>query len=145
MIKLMKKLILLLLLTTLLFFGYLIFLKINQSPKTISFTLEGKKYRLLVAKDPISWQKGLMNYQSKKELNGADGMIFIFPTKDYQTFWNQNTYLDLDVYWLSDDQVVGKAFLPSIKKTKTPITITSNQKVNRVIEIVRVSDNNDDK
>lgn len=141
----MKKLILLLLLTTLPFFGYLIFLKTKKPPNTISFIIEGKKYRLLVAKDPISWQKGLMYYQSKKELNGADGMIFIFPNKDYQTFWNQNTYLDLDVYWLADNQVVGKEFLPSIKKTKTPLTITSNKKVNRVIEIVKVSDNNDGK
>ncbi len=144
-IKLMKKIVFLFLLIIFIFGGYLIYLKTKKSTSTIPFTLEGKKYRLLIAKDPISWQKGLMFYKNKKELKGADGMIFIFPDKDYRTFWNQNTFLDLDVYWLSDNQVVGKAFLPSITKTKTPITISSNKKVNQVIEIVKNVDNSDDK
>ena len=37
-------------------------------------------------------------------------MIFIFPDKERQTFWNKNTYLDLDIYWMNDDKVVGKSF-----------------------------------
>lgn len=78
-----------------------------------------------------------MNYRDKKELKGADGMMFIFPDKDYRTFWNMNTYLDLDVYWIDGDRVVGKDYLPSILKSKEIITVESRVKVNKVIEIVR--------
>lgn len=78
-----------------------------------------------------------MFYKSKKELKGADGMIFIFPNKKMRTFWNENTYLDLDIYWLNDDKVVGKDFLPSITETKEPLIVDSKRSVNKVIEIVR--------
>ena len=64
-------------------------------------------------------------------------MIFIFPDKEFRNFWNQNTYLDLDVYWLDDDKVTGKDYLPSILKSKETITISSPKEVNKVVEIVR--------
>lgn len=76
-----------------------------------------------------------MFYKNKKELKNADGMIFIFPDKKTRTFWNKNTYLNLDVYWLDDEKVVGKSFLPSILKSKEIITINSSGKVNKVIEL----------
>ena len=78
-----------------------------------------------------------MFYKDKGELKGADGMIFIFPDKDYRQFWNMSTYLDLDVYWLDNDEVVGKNYLPSILKSKSVVVISSPKKVNRVVEIVK--------
>jgi hypothetical protein len=45
--------------------------------------------------------------------------------------------LDLDVYWLDGDRIVGKDFLPSIEKTKKIFTVTSPKKVDRVVEIIR--------
>lgn len=103
----------------------------------MEYKLEGKIYKLLTAKNSSEWQKGLMDYRDKKELKGADGMIFIFPDKDYRTFWNESTYLDLDVYWLIDDEIIGQDYLPSILKTKEPVTIESKKEVNKVIEIIR--------
>lgn len=111
--------------------------------KFYSFTINNKKYKLLTATNPFQWQKGLMNYKKKEELKGADGMIFIFPEKQPLTFWNKNTYLDLDVYWVNDNKVLGKSFLPSIKKSQKIITVQSPKPVNKVVEIV--IDNNDDK
>ena len=35
-----------------------------------------------------------------------DGMIFIFPDKQIRSFWNENTYLDIDVYWLDGEKVL---------------------------------------
>jgi len=78
-----------------------------------------------------------MFYKSKEELKGADGMIFIFPEKDFRSFWNENTYLDLDVYWIDGDKVVGKSYLPSIEKSKEIVTIDSSGSVDKVVEIVR--------
>jgi uncharacterized membrane protein (UPF0127 family) len=103
----------------------------------LNYELEGKSYRLLTAKNSTEWAKGLMNYRNKKELKGADGMIFIFPDKEIRSFWNENTYLDLDVYWIDGDKVVGKDFLPSIEKSKEVVIIESKTKVDKVIEIVK--------
>jgi len=114
-----------------------LFFYFKKSQKLISYSLEGKTYKLLIAKTPLEHQKGLMFYRSKKELKGADGMIFIFSNKNYRTFWNKNTFLDLDVYWIDGDRIVGKDFLPSIEKTKEILTINSPKPVNKVVEIVR--------
>jgi len=100
----------------------------------ISYQRQRKKYQLLVADTPVKWERGLMYY---KKLKGVDGMIFIFPDKKIRRFWNKNTYLDLDIYWLDDNRVVGKDYLPSIIKTKEPFTISSKGKVNKVVEIIR--------
>lgn len=109
----------------------------SKKSSILIYEFEGKKYKLVTAKNSAEWQKGLMFYKNKKELQGADGMIFIFPDKDFRSFWNKNTYLDLDVYWLDDDKIVEKDFLPSILKTKNIYTINSSVKVNKVIEIIK--------
>jgi uncharacterized membrane protein (UPF0127 family) len=103
----------------------------------LKYRLENKTYKLIVVYNQSEWSKGLMYYKNKKELKGADGMIFIFPEKEYRTFWNKNTYLDLDIYWLDNDSVVGKDYLPNILKTKKIFTVDSGKEVNKVVEIVR--------
>ena len=99
-----------------------------------SYLLNNVTYTLLVADTQEEWTKGLMDRQ---ELSGADGMIFIFPDPQPRSFWNKNTHLDLDIYWMNNDVVVGKVFLPSIEKTGTVMTISSPSPVNAVIELVR--------
>ena len=100
---------------------------------TIPYTLEGKQYMLLEAKTPQEWEKGLMNV---RELDNADGMIFIFLDKKTRSFWNKNTYVDLDVYWLNDDEVIGKSFLSSIEKNGI-VYVTSPGPANKVKELIR--------
>ena len=115
---------------------YLFFYFKNLHP-FISYSIEGKTYHLLVAKTKDEHQKGLMFCRSKKDLKGAEGMIFIFDNKDFRIFWNKNTFLDLDVYWIDGDRIVGKDYLPSIEKTKTIFTITSPKPVDKVVELLR--------
>lgn len=100
--------------------------------EVIRYELEGKSYKLLVADTPEKRTKGLMDIQN---LNGFDGMIFVFDTTQTQTFWNKNTYLDLTVYWIVEDTVVGTSKLPSIDKAGKQ-TVTSPQPVDTVVEIV---------
>jgi uncharacterized membrane protein (UPF0127 family) len=101
--------------------------------KIITYQLEGKSRQLLVADTKEKWERGLMNYRN---LPSVDGMIFLFPQKEYRSFWNQGTYLTLDLYWLNDSQVVGKSSLPSIEKTHKPIIVNSPREVNTVVELV---------
>lgn len=119
------------------FFVLLIYIpKKIRKDNFFPYYLNGKKYRLLVADEPGEWERGLMNYRKREDLGGVDGMIFIFPNKDYRTFWNKNTYLDLKVYWIEDKEVVGQDFLPSINQSKDLVYIHSPVKVNKVIELV---------
>lgn len=106
----------------------------RSKEETVEYTLNNKKVQLLVADTPEEHARGLM---FRNELTDADGMIFFFDEKDYRTFWNKNTLMDLDVYWIDDKTVVGQSFLPSIKKSKTEVTITSSEPVNVVVEIPR--------
>jgi len=113
---------------------YSAFFLVRSQEPTRKITIENKTYNLLIADDPIEHSNGLMNI---KELKNADGMVFLFDDSQVRTFWNQNTLVDLDIYWMQDEKVVGKSFLPSINQTKAPITIDSKVPVNKVVEIIR--------
>ncbi len=129
----MKKIILL---ACCLLFGFLavfFFTKKISRTGTISYNLNGKTYHLLTAVNAVQWEQGLMYYRS---LKNADGMMFIFPDSQYRSFWNKNTYMNLDVYWINGKTVVGKNFLPSIEKSRTTVIINAPGKVDKVIELI---------
>jgi gamma-polyglutamate biosynthesis protein CapA len=106
----------------------------NMSERLVPYELENKIYLFREAKTPEEWQKGLMFVKKPVDY---DGMLFIFPDKQIRSFWNQNTFVDLDVYWLDDDKIIGKDKLESIEKTKVIKTIQSPGPVNKVIELIK--------
>jgi poly-gamma-glutamate capsule biosynthesis protein CapA/YwtB (metallophosphatase superfamily)/uncharacterized membrane protein (UPF0127 family) len=105
----------------------------KMSERLIPYELENKIYLLREVKTPEEWQRGLMFVKKPVDY---DGMIFIFPDKQIRSFWNKNTFVDLEVYWLDDDKIIGKDKLESIEKTKNVKTIQSPGPVNRVIELI---------
>lgn len=119
----------------------------KNSESLLRYNLNGRFLLLKIADEPQEWEQGLMFIKKDdicgglRKINGClrsfDGMIFLFPNKQVRYFWNKNTFVDLDVYWLDDNKVIGKSFLPSIEKTKEIITISSNFPVNKVIEIIK--------
>lgn len=129
----MKKILLLVFVVSIFFLVF----SLKEKPNFLSYKLNNKTYKLLTAKNSYEWEKGLMFYKSKKELKGADGMIFIFPKKEIRSFWNENTYLDLDVYWIDGDKIIGKSYLPSILKSKEVVIVESSGKADKVIEIIK--------
>lgn len=108
-----------------------------ENNKAKIYQINFKNYCLLTAVNQKQWERGLMYYKNKRELNGADGMIFIFPDKQIRSFWNKNTYMDLDLYWMNDKMVLGKNSLPSIEKTKKIISVGSPGQADKVIEIIK--------
>lgn len=100
----------------------------------IPYEIEGKTYKLLVADTEEKRTKGLMNI-GKKNLNGFNGMIFLFEDMQMRTFWNKNTHLDLTLYWIAQDTIVGQSELPAIDKAGEQ-TVFSPQPVDTVVEIV---------
>jgi hypothetical protein len=98
----------------------------------ITYNLNGRQYRLLVADEEKERNEGLMY---RRQLDGVEGMIFVFPEKSYRSFWNKNTYLNLDVYWIDDDKIIGKDYLPSLGKSGVVVSVTSPKPVNKVVEL----------
>src|SRR3989344_5596943 len=80
------------------------------------------------------WNPNQQQVMDYRQLDGVDGMIFIFPQAELRTFWNKNTYLDLQIYWLRNHQIIGQSFLPSIERSKEYIYVRSPGPVDTVIE-----------
>jgi len=98
-----------------------------------------RNLKLIPAKTKKEHEKGLSGLY---ELKDADGMIFLFDKKEKRIFWNKNTYLDLIVFWISNQKIVGMDYLPSIEKTKEIKTISSPEPVDIVVEYV-IKENDD--
>jgi uncharacterized membrane protein (UPF0127 family) len=77
-----------------------------------------------------------MNVKSKQDICGHDGMVFTFPIALPQTFWNKDTLVDLDMYWMRGDEIVGQDILPAITKSGIK-TVSSLEPVDRVVEVLR--------
>jgi len=103
--------------------------------KIIDYKLNNKNLHLLVADNQQKWKRGLMNV--KKLEQGIDGMIYIFPQKAKRSFWNKNTSMDTELYWLVGDKIIGKDYLPAIKEDGKTSASGFPQEVDKVIEIPR--------
>ena len=87
---------------------------------------------VLVADTAEKRTRGLMNVTT---LADDSGMFFMFPDLMLRTFWNKNTYIDLDVIWVRDGRVAGVSRLPAITKSGTVMTVSSPEPANTVIEV----------
>ena len=80
--------------------GLLVINNRNATQQWFLYTHNNTVYKLKIADDESEWQKGLSGLKTKPA--NYDGMIFIFPDKRIRSFWNQNTYLTLDILWLDN-------------------------------------------
>lgn len=76
-------------------------------PRVIISTKGGKEIavRVEVADTPAKRTLGL---QYRSELNEDQGMLFLFPSEEVQSFWMKNTPIPLDMIFISGQQrIVG--------------------------------------
>jgi uncharacterized membrane protein (UPF0127 family) len=66
--------------------------KINFEKKYIK--IGNKRLKVEVAKTFQQQQQGLMH---RTELGENEGMIFVFDSEDYRSFWMKNTLIDLSI------------------------------------------------
>ncbi len=73
----------------------------------VRFDLEGKDLvvRCEIADDDFERTKGLM---LRTSLGEKEGMVFVYDTPRNVTFWMKDTYLDLDIIFISEDLHVLK-------------------------------------
>jgi uncharacterized membrane protein (UPF0127 family) len=78
-----------------------------------------------------------MNIRSKADICGHDGMLFVFPHSQIQTFWNQHTLVPLTLYWMRGNTVVGMTDMTAIDPVRGPQTWESPAPVDQVIEMLK--------
>jgi uncharacterized membrane protein (UPF0127 family) len=87
-----------------------------------------------LANTPRTRTQGL---SGRKNLPENTGMLFEFPEKLIQTFWMKDMNFALDFIWIADGQVVqiNEGVPPPSKTSGRPVTITSHQPVDKVLEV----------
>ncbi|MEN3028341.1 MAG: DUF192 domain-containing protein [Aquificaceae bacterium] len=91
-----------------------------------------RQCKLLLAETPEKQARGLMGYRS---LPGFDGMVFLYRERAVRRFWNKDTHLELDLYWIDRGRVVGRSYLPPVERAGIVI-VSSPGPVDRVVELL---------
>lgn len=91
---------------------YYTFTKEGELTFTDSLGTLKTKIDMEIADNNYERQLGLMN---RKEMNENQGMLFIFPQSEYQSFWMRNTLISLDMIFVNDK----KEIVTIHKNTKT--------------------------
>lgn len=88
-----------------------------------------------VVNTPAAMAQGL---SGRTEI-GADGMLFIFPTKEIKYFWMKDMQFDIDIVWIAGETVVGVSEQVPKPEAGTPDfrleTYSSSEPVNIVLEL----------
>ncbi len=77
----------------------------NTSEEVVEASFESTEIslKLEIADTPEERRKGLMY---RRNLESRTGMIFIYDTEEYRSFWMKNTYIPLDVIFLDSNMTV---------------------------------------
>ena len=72
----------------------------SQGLLKIPLYVKDKEIRVEVANTPEERGRGLMG---RKELGDSEGMLFIFETEDYHSFWMKNTLIPLSIAFVDKE------------------------------------------
>lgn len=96
----------------------------SQGLPQIPLYIKAKEIRVEIAKTPEERAMGLMN---RKKLEKDEGMLFIFESEDYHSFWMKNTLLPLSIAFIDKDRRIV-----DIKDMK-PLTLDSHSPSRQVL------------
>ena len=77
--------------------GYFVF----QPPKTVRIMISGVVFKVELARTPSEQEKGLSGRDS---MPLDHGMLFIFDTEGYWSFWMEGMRFPLDIIWFSSSK-----------------------------------------
>ena len=99
---------------------------------TVTFVTPGGEIPVAVevADTPDERAKGLMQ---RRELGANAGMIFVFPHEAQQTFWMKDTYIPLDMIFVSSSRVVAGVVADAEPMTLTGRSVAAPSKY--VVEV----------
>jgi uncharacterized membrane protein (UPF0127 family) len=81
---------------------FLLWVSIAQAQDLLKIPLyiKNREIRVEVAKTPEEWARGL---KGRKELGKDKGMLFIFETEDYHSFWMKDTLIPLSIAFIDKE------------------------------------------
>ena len=82
---------------------------LNRKYKIFLFSESGKKIALNIeiAKTPAEREKGLM---FRNALSESDGMLFVFDKEEKLNFWMKNTFIPLDIAYISEKGIINEIY-----------------------------------
>jgi uncharacterized membrane protein (UPF0127 family) len=87
------------LLITTIFVGYFVL----QTPKPVRIRIAGVALNIELATTPAQKEKGL---SGRASLPSDNGMLFVFDTEGYWSFWMNEMRFPLDIIWFNSDRQV---------------------------------------
>lgn len=115
--------------------GYTIFKGGSLISKKTTVTINNEKFSLETADTEEKREVGL---STKKSLSKNGGMLFVFPTADYPTFWMKGMSFPIDIIFINKEKVVTiHRNVPAPKdETDAPTaTYSPTEPADRVIEL----------
>lgn len=85
--------------------------------------ISGERLMVEVADTPEERRQGLMNRES---LPQNRGMLFVYESEDYRSFWMKNTEIPLSIAFISADGIIMEI------KDMTPFSLDSVESTHRV-------------
>jgi len=106
-------------------------MEIKTEPLVIQ-TADGRAevFQIEKAADPKSRERGLMDRHS---MDKNEGMLFLFDDEEVRYFWMKNTYIPLDMLFISADGTIAHIHHNARPQDETPIS--SKAPVSAVLEI----------
>jgi uncharacterized membrane protein (UPF0127 family) len=93
--------------------------------------LGGQTIDVTLAQTPAQQARGLGDRAS---LGSHEGMLFIFPSDGYESFWMKDMEFSIDMIWLSDDGTVVY-IQPNVSPSTYPNSFTPTEPARYVLEL----------
>lgn len=104
--------------------------------KSPSLTINNKKFNLKIAKTD---EERLIGLSKTNKLKQDEGMLFVFPEKDYYGFWMKNMKFPIDIIFISDQTIVDvyeKLQIPKDPDSSLGLPVYKpKEKANYILEI----------
>ena len=75
-------------------------MRVKENQKMIQITISNRIYRVELADNELIREQGL---QFRHSLGSEEGMFFVFEQPDRHSFWMKDTFISLDILWISED------------------------------------------
>lgn len=101
-----------------------------EKNEVISIQISGYQLDVEVANTPQKRETGLM---FRKTLGRNKGMLFVFPSEQFLTFWMKNTWIPLSIGYFKADGTLAQTM--EMKPNQTTVLYPSDSQVKYALEV----------
>lgn len=97
--------------------------------KTVQVNINGCEF---AAETVDSLRDQALGLGKRVSMEENEGMLFVFPEKNFHSFWMKDMNFDLDIVWIRGDEIV---YLAKNVSRSYPYPISPDQEADKVLEI----------